>query len=379
MAHHGQTEDARPDRVTRPWGGWTPSRGFWIGMATVALFSLVLIAAGAAASSRNAEVAARDGPAPTIESVRVSVAPRPKTPREDLTQQQLPAGAVAAAAIGPVDSGPEADGNGSVAVSSALASPTPVASSWSATPVFDPPAPAPALTAAAVALAQDTETRFGIDIALDGQDWGADAAEQTANLGAVASAFESLPLRVTSSVVASPHGTLTVLSNREGRTQDGWKPYGGSARSFYTNSDQGPGGYRAANEVVLATGSRPLTVAHELIHAWTFRDTAPDEYVLALLGEEMRSFMAASGWEQLTSDDEVRAAAREPWETVNRLFVYNGPELTFSNENGNEATLTVANSLEAIASLGAIYYARPATMPLPAWTAIWDWFDANLG
>ncbi len=354
-----------------------PSRGFWIGMATVALFSLVLIAAGAAASSRHAEVTAPDGPTPTIEPVRVSYAPRPKTPREDLTQEQLPAGVVAAAAIGPADSGPEDAGN--VAVSAASASPTPVASSWSATPVFDPPAPAPALTPAAVALAQDTERRLGIDIVLDGQDWGAGEAEQTANIGAVASAFESLPLRVTSSAVASPHGTLMVLSNREGRTHDGWKPYGGSARSFYTNSDQGPGGYRAANEIVLATGSRSLTVAHEVIHAWTFRDNAPDEYVLALVGDEMRSFMAASGWEQLASDDEIRAAAREPWETVNRLFVYSGPELTFSNENGNEATLTVDNPLEAIASLGAIYYARPASMPLPAWTTLWDWFDANLG
>ena len=378
MAHHGQTEDARTNRVTRPWGGWTPSRGFWIGMATVAIFSLVLLAAGAFAAGREPEVAAPDGPTPTIEPVRVSTAPRPKTPREDLTQQ-LPAGAVAAAAVGPDASEPVAGGSGNVAVSAASASPTPVASSWSATPVFDPPAPAPALTPVAVALAQDTEARLGIDIVLDGQDWGAGEAEQVANIGAVASGFESLPQRVTSSVVASPHGTLVVLSNREGRTLDGWKPYGGSARSFYTNSDQGPNGYRAANEIVVATGSGTLTVAHELMHAWTFRDTAPDEYVLALLGDEMSSFMAASGWEQLVSDEEVRAAAREPWEVVNALFGYNGPELTFSNENGNEATLTVANPLEGIASLGAIYYARPATMPLPAWTALWDWFDANVG
>jgi hypothetical protein len=348
-------------------------------MTTVALFSMVLIAAGAFASGREPEVAVPDGPTPTIEPVEVSYAPRPKTPREDLTQQQLPAGAVAGAAIGPDASEPTVGGSGDTAASAASASPTPVASSWSATPVFDPPAPAPALTSAAVQLAQDTEARLGIDIVLDGQDWGAGEPDQIANIGAVASAFESLPLRVTSSVVASPHGTLAVLSNREGRTLDGWKPYGGSARSFYTNSDQGPGGYRAANEIVLSTGSGPLTVAHELIHAWTFRDTAPDEYVLALLGDEMRSFMAASGWEQLVSDDEVRAAAREPWETVNHLFAYNGPELTFSNENGNEATLTVANPLEAIASLGAIYYARPTGMPLPAWTAIWDWFDANAG
>jgi hypothetical protein len=357
-------------------GGWTPSRGFWIGMAAVGLFSLVLIAAGAFASGREPEAAVDDGPTPTIEPVQVTVAPRPKEPPDDLTQQ-LPAGVVAGAATAPVPAEPGAAESGPVA-SIASASPTPVASSWSSTPVFDPPAPAPALTPAAIALAGETETLYGIDVVLEGQDWGADEAEQVANIGAVAAAFESLPLRVTSSVASSPHGTLAVLSNREGRTLDGWKPYGGTARSFYTNSDQGPGGYRAAHEIVLVTGSRPMTVAHEMIHAWTFRDVAPDEYVLALLGDESASFMEASGWTQVGSDDDVRAAAREPWETVNALFDYRGPELRFENENGNGVTLEAANPLEAMAMLGAIYYARPATMPLPAWTAVWDWFDANL-
>jgi hypothetical protein len=49
------------------------------------------------------------------------------------------------------------------------------------------------------------------------------------------------------------------------------------------------------------------------------------------------------------------------------------------DENGYEATFSGANPLEAIASLGAIYYARPTGMPLPAWPAIWAWFAANLG
>jgi hypothetical protein len=346
-------------------------------MATVGLFSLVLLAAGALAAGRDPQAASTDGPTPTIEPAQVSTAPRPTEPPEDLTRQ-LPGGVVAAAVPEPVTSDPGGAGSGPVS-SAVSASPTPVASSWSSTPVFDPPAPAPPLTAAAVSLAEETEGRFGIDVVLDGQDWGADEAEQTANIGAVASAFESLPLRVTSSISAGPNGTLAVLSNREGRTQDGWKPYGGTARSFYTNSDQGPQGYRPANEIVLSTGARPMTVAHEMIHAWTFRDVGPDEYVLALLGDEIGSFMDASGWTQLGSDDEVRAASREPWETVNALFRYDGPELRFENENGNGLTLENANPLEAIASLGAIYYARPATMPLPAWTALWDWFDANLG
>jgi hypothetical protein len=251
-----------------------------------------------------------------------------------------------------------------------------VASSWSSTPVFEPPAPAPPLTAAAVALAEDTEARWGFDIVLEGQDWGADEAEQLINIGAVASAFEAMPVTVTSSVVSGPHGTLAVLSNREGRTMDGWKPYAGEARSFYANSDYGPEGYRAANQIILATGASQTTVAHELVHGWTFRDVAPDEYVLALLGDEMRSFMAAAGWEQLGTDEDVRSAAREPWATVNSLFAYVGPPLKDVDANGNEATLVADNPLEAIASTGAWYYARPAGTPLPAWPATWAWFDA---
>ena len=381
MAYHGHSEDEQTSQVTRPVGGWAPSRGFWIGMATVALFSMVLIAAGAFASGREPEVAMPGLPTATVEPIEVSYAPRPKAPREDIAgaEGQLPAGAAASAAL---DSGESVQGLAEpepAAVSAVSASPTPVASSWSSTPVFDPPAPAPALTPAALALAADVESRLGVDIVLEGQDWGADEAEQTGNIGAVASAIEVLPLRVTSSVIASPNGTLTVLSNREGRTQDGWKPYGGSARSFYTNSDQGPLGYRAANEIVLATGSGPMTMAHEMIHAWTFRDTAPDDFVLALLGGEMRSFMSVAGWQQVASDDEVRAFAREEWEAVNGLFAYAGPEMTFVDQNGHEITFDVANPLEAIASLGAIYYGRPEAMPLPAWSAIWAWFDANLG
>jgi len=349
-------------------------------MATVGLFSAVLIAAGAVAAGREAQPAAPEGPTPTIEPVKVSRAPRPTEPPEGITGDigfsEDPSAAAEAAVSPPLV---DAANGGAAAVSATVASPTPVASSWSATPSFDPPAPAPPLTAAAAAAAADAEARFGIDIVLEGQDWGAGEAEQVANIGAVASAMELLPLRVTSSIVAGPPGTLTVLSNREGRTQDGWKPYGGTPRSFYTNSDQGPGGYRAANEIVLATGSSAMTVAHELIHAWTFRNVAPGQYVLALLDAEMRAFMAAAGWQQVASDEDVRASVQDNWQTVNGLFAYTGPDLSFVDQNGYQARLEAVNPLEAIASLGAIYYARPLGMPLPGWPGIWAWFEANLG
>lgn len=380
MARFGHSEDQGKRPLTRPWGGWTPSRGFWVGMATVGLFSAVLIVAGAVAAGREPEPVSPAGPTPTIEPVKVSYAPRPTEPPEGITEDirasENSSTAVKAAVSPPLV---DAANGGAAAVSATVVSPTPIASSWSSTPTFDPPAPAPPISPAAAALAADTEARFGVDIVLEDQDWGADEAEQLANIGAVASAMELVPLRVTSSVVAGPLGTLTVLSNREGRTHDGWKPYGGVPRSFYTNSDQGAGGWRPANQIVLATGSGAMTVAHEMLHAWTFRNVGPDRYVLALLGDEMRSFMAAAGWEQVAADDEVRASVHEDWQTVNSLFAYAGPDLTFVDQSGYRTRFEASNPLEAIASLGAIYYARPSAMPLPAWPGIWAWFDASLG
>ena len=35
--------------------------------------------------------------------------------------------------------------------------------------------------------------------------------------------------------------------------------------------------------------------------------------MLVLLGDEMRSFMAAAGWRQVGTDEQVRAAANQPW------------------------------------------------------------------
>ncbi|HET9477681.1 MAG TPA: hypothetical protein VFP63_09350, partial [Dehalococcoidia bacterium] len=46
MGHQGQTEEPRTNRVTRSWGGWTPSRGIWAGVAAAGIFSLIVIAAG---------------------------------------------------------------------------------------------------------------------------------------------------------------------------------------------------------------------------------------------------------------------------------------------------------------------------------------------
>jgi len=379
MAYRGHPAGDEDDDVASPKGGWQPSRGFWLGMGVVVFFAGVLAAAGAMASDGAPEPVVLPTEAPP--TVVLTTIPRQVTPEPDMTQNL--GGSIP---LSSAPSGSAVEGGQSVsapipadATSSALVSPTVIASSWSTTPVFAPPAPAPPAGPSAASLAQQAKDRFGVEIVLEGQDWGADDTSQVRNIGAVISAMEMLPLRVTSSVAANPNGPLAILSNGHGRTQDGWQPYGDSARNFYTNSDQGPAGYRAANEIVLWTGSSRTTAAHEILHAYQFRDVNPDDYVLTLLGDEMRSYMAATGWRQLVSDDEVRATARESWDKINAMFVYEGRAPTYLDDRGSLGSAETSNALEAFATAGALYYARPDGMALPDWPEFWDWFRDHLG
>jgi hypothetical protein len=376
MAASGRPEQNTENRQA----GYRPSRGFLLGMTGAAAFALLLALTTVIAASQNRDSYVQprpQGPAPTVQ---VSHAPRETTPPDDVasnepTQSQAPAPVVRGEVATPA---PTLTPQPTIA-SSVSASPTPTASSWEQPPAFEPPSPGPAPAAAALALAADAKARYGVEIVLEGQDWGDDEAEQVQNVGAVISAMQMLPQTLISSIVQTPHGALTFVSNREGRTLDGWRPYGTSSRNFYTNSDHGPGGYHPSHQIVLATGAPPMTIAHELIHAWQFRNAAPDAYVETLLGDEMRSFMAAVGWRQVATDEEVRAAVNEHWETVNRLFVYEGRELPYIDEWGNNLVMRASNPLEAMATVGAIYYARPAHMPLPDWPEYWTWFDATFG
>lgn len=365
---------ASEDRdVTNPKGGWTASHGFRSGVCAALVLAISLATAGALAAKSNdeAKVSAGTGASAFGSAVQsISGSADDASASGSTSAPSSSDGAAAgflsdpatAAPSGAVSVAPEDD-----AASSTSASPTPVASSWSEGPVFVPPAPAPPLAAAAAKLAAYGSDEFGITIVAEGQDWGADEGEQVQNIGAVISAMSQLPFRVTSSVAANPNGALAVLSNRQGRTADGWQPYGDTAISFYANEDHGISGSRAANQVVLSTGSDAETVAHEVLHAYQFRDVRASEYVLALLADELRSFAAATGWEQLVSDDEVLAAQHEQWTTINRLYVYTGRELSFE----------APNPLEAYAMAGAMYYTRERDA-LPDWPEYWDWFEANL-
>ena len=263
--------------------------------------------------------------------------------------------------------------------SAVVESPSTVASSWAMSPA--PPsdgAGAPAASGAA-SLAAEASATYGVNRLIVGQDWGDGEAAQEANVNAVISAVQRLPETVISAVVAHPAGPLTFLSNDEGRTLGGWQPYGSHPMTYYTNSDQGIGGYGASNQVVLSVGAGTMSIGHEILHAYQNRNVGPDQYALSLLQPEMRSFMATARWRQVGSDDQVRAAVNQPWSALNALYVYEGRPLAYTNGSGGTAVMTADNPVEAFAIAGSVYYTRPAWMALPDWPEYWAWFDSNVG
>lgn len=389
MAEMGHPSDDKRTEPASPKGGWHPSRTFLIGMGAVVFFAGVLAVAGAFAVSNGAEPAAPEASSTPIPPLEITRVPPPVTPEPDLTKELRnepappPQAAtlvdVASAASSPSVAAEQPAATAEAAASATAVSPTPIASSWTMPPAYEPPAPAPPVAHNAAAIAAQAEELFGVRIVLEGQDWGADETEQVRNIAAVISAMQLLPRTVTSSVAAHPHGPLTILSNREGRTLDAWKPYGDRSISFYTNVDQGVSGYRPANQVVLATGADRITVAHEVLHAYQFRNVGPQDYVLVSLGEEMRSFMAMAGWRQVVSDDEVRAGGNQNWETINSFHAYEGEDLWYVDAGGSSVHVRPPNPIEAFAVIGALYYARPEGVPLPEWPQYWTWFDKHLG
>ena len=328
---HGESDDVGPnDGVARRRS--FPSRAFLVGMLAAVMFAISLAAMGAIAAG---------------------------SPSEDLAP--LPA------------ESPEAE-----ATSSIVENPTTIASSWSAGPTPVSPAPAPPAASDAVRLAGEADEAYGVRIVVDGQDWGADDAAQTANVQAVISAIDRLPATVISAVVAHVNGPLTFVSNDQGSTLDGWQPYGGQPMTYYTNSDQSIAGYQASNQVVLSVGATSMSIGHEIFHAYQFRSVGPDQYALALLQPEVRSFMEAVGWRQTGSDEEVRQTVNQPWSELDSLYVYEGRALTYSSTNGATSTISAANPAEAFAIAGSFYYTRPSWMPLPDWPEYWSWFQANV-
>ncbi len=351
------------------------SRAFFIGVAAVVVFAALLALVGAiAVQSSPGDDADVTVPLPTesrtpneITRVPPEVTPDPDYARSEEETDPAPDIQITAAVAAPEPT------------SSTVQDPTTAASSWSAGPTPVPPAPAPPVASEAELLAVQANEAYGVRIVLDGQDWGANEAAQAANIGAVISAIDRLPDMVISAVVAHAQGPLTFVSNNQGRTLDGWQPYGGHPMTYYTNSDQGPAGYHASNQVVLSVGATSMSIGHEVMHGYQFRNVGPDEYALALLQPEMRSFMEAVGWRQTSSDEEVRAAVNQPWSALDSLYVYEGRALTYTTASGATSTITAANPVEAFAITGSMYYARPSWLSLPDWPEYWAWFRSNVG
>ena len=356
----------------------SPSRGFLVGTGAVVLFALILAAVGAIAA-QSPSGGGREDPAAlpdeTPSSVEPTVEPTVISPTVTPESEY--------AIANPQEDEPDIPDDAAVVVpeptSSIVEAPRTAASSWSAGPTLAPPAPAPPSAPEAVLLAAEAGEAYGVRIVLDGQDWGPNEAAQVTNVQAVISAIDRLPDTVISAVVAHVQGPVTFVSNNEGRTLDGWQPYGGRPMTYYTNSDQGPGGSHASNQAVISVGATSTSAGHEILHSYQFRNVSVDEYALALLQPEMRSFMEATGWRQSGSDEQVRQTINQPWSALDSLYVYEGRPLTYSTSSGVTSTIAPSNPIEAFAATGSIYYTRPSWMLLPDWPEYWAWFSANVG
>jgi len=116
-----------------------------------------------------------------------------------------------------------------------------------------------------------------------------------------------------------------------------------------------------------------------VIHAYQLRNEGPGEYVNALLSPEMKSFMAATGWRQLVSDDVLLNSSDQSWDVINQMFVYEGRALVYVNDFGGTSTLFAPNPLEGWAEAAGLYYAHSPAIELPDWPDYWAWFDSNPG
>ena len=213
-------------------------------------------------------------------------------------------------------------------------------------PARQPVAPAAVLGPAERWLAE------GVVFLREGQEWDA------ASLDNVDRALTSLPASVRARLGNPALGALTIVVNSHGRTLSGLQPYGRAANFFSTNEGR--------NELVLFPNQRPLTVLHELDHAYNLRGQPAAAYALVLLDPEMASFMDAVGWRLLASGAEVRAAR----DHTQVALAYDGA-IVWSRLSHNDP-------LEDFANAFALYYWSPEELRGLS-PVRFDWFEANLG
>ena len=178
--------------------------------------------------------------------------------------------------------------------------------------------------------------QYAVEVVTEGQAWD----EQ--GLTAVADALGRLPDHVVRRLGNRYYGRLSVLSNEDGVASDGWQPYADGA-NFYSNDGD-------RNELVLLPNQSVRTILHELGHAYQMREVPSDRYAWVFFQAEMHEFMAATGWQLLSTDAEV-AAAR----SVSELsFSYGGP-LIWDRLSNDDPVEDYANSF-------ALYFDDPQAL-----------------
>jgi hypothetical protein len=180
---------------------------------------------------------------------------------------------------------------------------------------------------------QEAREAYGVEIVLAGQSW------DEASLNAVMEALERLPSHVVRRLGSRFDGRLYILCNAEARTLSGASifPHGAN---FYSNNEN-------RNEIVLYPGQGTLTVLHELGHAYQLRLTPGGRYAWVFFQDEMRDFMAATGWTLLSSDAEVAAAL----DHTQLRYAYSGPTIW--------PAMSHADPLEDYANSFALFFYDP--------------------
>jgi len=344
------------------------SRGLLAAVSIVALLSGAIAGAIAFSTAGDAERATYTYATPTVAAEHATPATTATTATEAASSIAAPTATTSITATEPATP---------TLVPAVSASPT-LGEAWSATPYLYTPAPDVALAPAAFDLLTEIESEWGVRIVIAGQDWGDDEAAQMRNLGALAGALASLPANVVSLATDSSHGSLSLLSNEDGRTLAGWQPYGHGAANFHTTEDWDGNVRSVASQIVLQTGADRVTITHELLHAYQMHDAPSGSYGQSLLTAEMNSFMAATGWVQTVSDDELQSRMHGTWAEIAEMFRYEGSGLSYISEIGETLQAFTPNPIEAFAAVGALIYAAPDGTELPDWPEYRRWFESNL-
>jgi len=179
----------------------------------------------------------------------------------------------------------------------------------------------------------EARQRYAVEIAVENQSW----SEQS--LDDLLAALRKLPPHIVRRLGNRHYGRLTVLSNPEAVTLEGWQPYPNGA-NFYTNHNE-------RNQLVLVPNQGTFTILHELGHSYQMREVPSDRYAWVFFQTEMREFMEATGWRLLSSDEEV-AGARE---VTSLRFEYAGPQVWQS--------MSHVDPVEDYANSFAMYFSDP--------------------